>query len=193
MIARSDRAQRVAWLESLADAANAAAKVERRALDDEARREYEQGCKPSWGIRDIGTVYARESNDAILVDDEAALLKWVKQRHPEHLEEVIRRSFVEHLRGACMPSGGPNGEVVDKTGEPVPGLRFVAGGVYLGITVRVDPSAKEVFDLAASMALSDAMRGQGSPFAAAMADAAEGAQLLAGETPGHDDTPGGAA
>lgn len=187
---RTDRAQRVLYLEALAKAAAEAARTERDFLAGEAAAEHANGCTPSWRLRDLGLVTGRVSADQVDVVDERALTAWVEARHPEHIESRVRPAFVEYLRRTAHPADG--GKVVDGEGddgerEVIPGLRFTPGGRFLGVAFRPDPVAREVFELAAAQGLSAAVAAPGSPFAAEVAQAAEAVAMLAAETPGHLD------
>lgn len=176
---RAERIQRIIWLGRLAAAAAAEAKTERVALEADAGAEYVgQGVAPTYRMPDIATVSSRIARDTVDVIDPAALLDWVTKRHPTEVEPTIRPAFVDRLRKTVRPDGT---NVVDAAGERIPGLRYRAGGRFIGVTVKVDDAAGEVFDALAVEALAAA------ELTVSPAVTGQLAELVGGETPGHLD------
>jgi len=83
----SDVTKEIARREALAAAWAETAKELRAQLDEKARAEYEAngGSGITWKWRDLGRVTLPLTEEAPYIADIDALLKWVKQRHPEHI------------------------------------------------------------------------------------------------------------
>ena len=148
---RADLTQEIAFYEALAAQAKDAAKQRREVLSAQAQREWEDdGCAPSWRLRDLGLVSTRITEDSVTVVNALALAAWVAERHPDEIVPTVRSSYLTALLASVKVDGET---VVDKHGEVVPGLKFEPGGRFLGITVTVNREAKEVFGVAALDAL----------------------------------------
>lgn len=175
----AETTQAVIWLDRLAAAAAEYAARYRQQLADTAFTQYAvEGVAPTYRMPDVATVSTRIARDAVTVTDPAALLAWVAERHPEQVQQQVRTSYIDHLRRTGRPNGT---DVVDPDGEVVPGLAYVPGGRFLGITVKPTTAAAEVFGALAEESL------QAAALTAAQAIAANLAALLAGETPGELD------
>jgi hypothetical protein len=153
---RAERLQELLRLEGLITAAKERVGEHRVALNAEATGEYErEGMAPTWRWPDLGTVILPVSKETVVVADPAAVLAWVKERHPsevEHIEQV-RPSFMVALLQRLAPAADI---VVDPTtGEMVPGLAVRAGGVPKALSIRPTPAASELFTAVGRQALEE--------------------------------------
>jgi hypothetical protein len=78
-------------------------------------------CKASW-------VKGRQS---VKVDDEQALLEWVKQNHPTEIVESVNAAYVKTFKAV-------GGVVIDSTGEPVPGMKVAEGDPYITVKANAE-------------------------------------------------------
>lgn len=143
---RLDRVREVLRLEGLAAAATARAAAVRAVLGEEARAELaREGTAPSWRMPDIGTVALPLSKEAVVVDGPEALLRWVKERHPEQIRttEEVWPAFVAHLLASCTVAGDV--AVDPKTGEAVPGLAVRKGGEPKALSITAAKDVKATF------------------------------------------------
>jgi hypothetical protein len=77
---------------------------------------------------DFGVVSWTSGAQIAVVDDPAALLDWVKARHPGEVVDAIRPAYLTKLLG----DAGKAGTGVDlATGEVVPGIKVVTGEPYV--------------------------------------------------------------
>ncbi|WP_395109834.1 hypothetical protein [Actinomadura sp. SCN-SB] len=116
------QALRVAVLKALADQVAAAAAEQRNDLQ---RRMVETGAERVTAELPDGTKVASVSiagghKVTAVVVDEAELTAWVREHHPEHLEERIRPAY----RKALLEELGRNG-------EEVPGVELTLSTAYL--------------------------------------------------------------
>lgn len=145
-VSRLDRVREILRLEGLAAAASARAADVRSSLDAEARAEFSrEGTAPSWRMTDIGNVVLPLSKEAVVVDGPGALLRWVKERHPEQIRttEEIWPAFVTHLLASCTVAGDV--AVDPKTGEAVPGLTVRKGGEPKTLSITAAKDVKATF------------------------------------------------
>jgi hypothetical protein len=158
-MSRADMVKNILVLEEFAAEAKKLAAAQRLLLDEQARTELtEQGTAATWRLADIATVVLPLSKQKIVVSDEAALLKWVTHQHPEEVEKVtttrVRPSYVTVLTGSMKVA---DDVVVDPdTGEIVPGLAVVKGGVPGTLRITAEPGVKAVVGAAVAEMLGTA-------------------------------------
>jgi hypothetical protein len=143
---RAELAKEVARREALGAAWNASAKELREELDRQARAEHaEQGTGVTWTIRDLGKVTLPVSTEAPIVSDIDALLKWVRQRHPEHVETVeqVQAAFQTWLLQNVEIT--EDSKVVSPDGEIVPGMAVREGNRPKSLTITIDAPVKKLF------------------------------------------------
>lgn len=169
--------QAVIWYEQLAAAAIDQAARLREQLTATADTQYRvEGVAPSWRMPDVATVSTSLDRDKVAVTDPAALLRWAAERHPEQVQQSVRTAFIEHLRKTGRPAGT---DVVDAQGEIVPGLTYIPGGRFRGISIKPTETGAAVFRALAETSL------QLAESAAGPALGVQLAELLAAETPGE--------
>lgn len=143
---RAELAKEVARREALAVAWTDSAKELRADLHRRALAEFEQeGTGVSWTIRDLGKVILPLSTEAPVISDLDALLKWVKERHPEHVEtiEQVRAAFQTWLLQNVEIT--ETGDVVSPDGEIVPGMAVREGNKPKSLTITVETPVKRLF------------------------------------------------
>jgi hypothetical protein len=143
---RAEAFREVLRLEAIAEACKNRAGKYRHELDTEAREELAaQGSAPTWRLPDLGTVALPLSKQAIVVDDIAALKKWVQANRPEEIVTTteIRASYQTALFAAVVVT--PDG--VTFNGELVPGLTVKPGGVPQTLRFSPDRETKQVYAL----------------------------------------------
>jgi hypothetical protein len=113
----------------------------RKVLKADALFEYEaQGMAPTWRLPGY-TVSTSISHDAVVVVDEAAFLRYVRDRHPHQVETIHRPYpawrgvFLGEVLGRGNPPCDADGRVVD-------GLAWVAGGEFRSVSVLPQPATK---------------------------------------------------
>jgi hypothetical protein len=143
---RADKAREAARRDALASAWAASAKTLRGELEAEALAEFEEdGTGVSWTVRDLGRVTLPLSQEAPVIADIDALVKWVKERHPEHLEtiEQVRAAFQTWLLQNVQIT--TDGDVIDPgTGEIVPGMAVREGNRPKSLSITVEPATKRL-------------------------------------------------
>jgi hypothetical protein len=143
---RTELVQAVIWLDLLAQQAKAEGQKLRAELAADARAEFEEhGTAPTWRIPDVATVAASVSHETVMVDDSAALVRWVAARYPTEVvtTPTVRGAWLADFLTRVKPSGD---EACDPdTGEVVPGLGVRPGGHFGGVSIRATGAAKEVF------------------------------------------------
>ncbi len=157
---RYDKAREIARREAIAAEWNASAKVLRDEMDADARREWqENGSGTTWTFKDLGRVTLPLSNETPYVSDIAALLKWCKERFPQHVEQVeqVISSFQAWLlkNGVCDAEAGV--VLHPKTEEVIPGLGVREGNQPGSLTVVVDPAAKALYRNYARQVVAEAL------------------------------------
>jgi hypothetical protein len=168
---RSEKTLRAVYLEQLAVCLNAEAKGLRNDLEAEAEEEFRtEGTAPTWRIRDVGTVVATVSRETVVVEKPAALVGWVQDRHPTEVVMVptIRAAWLAGLLERAMPAG----EVAcdPETGEVIPGLGVRPGGVFKGIQIRAEASAKEALRAVAAVKVKELVAHAEEPVVLAVAE-----------------------
>jgi len=140
---RADVVRNVLIWEQVRDAANARAAEYRALLNADAVAEYEeQGTVPTWRMPDIATVSLPVSREKAAVNDENALLDWVKRRHPNQIETRVRRGFLNVIDSTVLVDGGI---VVDpETGEAVPGMVVREGGIAGTLRILAADAVKPI-------------------------------------------------
>lgn len=150
---RQETIQALVWLKQIEARAKAEAAELQQRLAEDARAEFaKEGAAPTWRFRDLARVSASVSNEAVVVENAAAFLLWVKARYPTEIETVeqIRAAFQTRILADAKVEGE---RVCDAEGEVIPGLGVRKGGEFIGVSVTVDPTAKTVFGAVASEAL----------------------------------------
>jgi hypothetical protein len=113
-------------------------------IDAEAREWLARtGTQPSWSVPEVANVVLFLSKTAVVVDDIAALLKWVKATDPGQIQttEEIRSSYQQWLlKNAAVDETGA--VVHPETKEPIPGLRVRPGGIPGTLRFTPDPDAR---------------------------------------------------
>lgn len=144
-LTNADLAKEVARREALAAAYTASAKPLREELDRRARQAFtEQGIGVSWKVPDLGRITLPLTEEAPVISDIDALVKWVKERHPEEIQTVeqVRASFQTWLlQHVTVTEDG----VVDPDGEIVPGMAARIGGQPKSLSITIDPTVKRLF------------------------------------------------
>ncbi|HWB36856.1 MAG TPA: hypothetical protein VHA75_12600 [Rugosimonospora sp.] len=142
-LTRSDKVAEITKREALADAYKRSAAVLREALQAEAIAELDrEGTAPSWTIRDLGKAVLPVSVEKPYIADTDALVKWVKERHPEHVEtrEDVRAAFQTWLLQYAQPA---DDVVVDpESGEIIPGMAVRQGNLPGTLTITPDKAVK---------------------------------------------------
>lgn len=154
-LTRAQLAEQVGYYKALAEQAGKAEKRYRAALTAQAEAEYRQGTAATWRIPGIGTVSTSIVNDAVVVDDEAALLAWVEKHEPDHVE--TRKQVAAVYLNALLKNARideETGALVNAAGDPVPGLKLVPGGQFKGISFLFADGAKAAYADVAADALS---------------------------------------
>ena len=153
---RSDLIKAVIWLDQVASQAKSEAAKLRDELAADARAEFdEQGAAPTWRIPDLATVAASVSHESAYVEHEAEFTRWVAERYPHNIAQVVRPAFAKvllesaaiHYHGADLIAADP------ETGEVIPGVAVRPGGVFAGLSIRPTSAAREVFGALASHGL----------------------------------------
>lgn len=90
------------------------------------------------GLGQVGTVSIPTTSDSVTVIDTDAYAKWVEANHPTEVEYVVkvRDSFQKAHLKALAPNFDDNTAVDPNTGEVVPGVKAVKGGVPKSMSVR---------------------------------------------------------
>lgn len=161
---RADLLRSVLIWEQVAKRARTLAAGMRGRLDEQARAELAtQGTAPTWRLPDLATVTLPVSRETIVVDDEAALLKWAKERMPDAVEtiEQLRPRAVNDLMARAQIAAG--GVVCLDDGEIVPGLGVRAGGQPGSLSIRATAEAKAVVEMAATNVLDAVASALGEP------------------------------
>ena len=108
------------FIESRAKELKNAAREELRALpfgDGKAAKVGDEIlCKASWS----------KGSTKIVVADEAALLAWVKEKHPTEIVESVNDAFRNTFKAV-------DGVVIDMAGEAVPGMEVRTGAPTLSV------------------------------------------------------------
>jgi hypothetical protein len=76
------------------------------------------------GDRIVAKASWTKGRRTIVTDDAAALLEWVKRRHPTEVVESVNPAYLSTFKAV-------GGVVVDGQGEPVPGMVVKSGEPYL--------------------------------------------------------------
>lgn len=158
---RYEMIRRTLLWEQVAAAARAKAAELREELTEAARAELaEQGTAPTWRLPDLATVTLPISKESVYVSDQDAVTKWVAERHPDEIEEIVqvRPGFLMLLTGS--EHDGEN--VFDRHGEVIPGLSVRPGGQPGSLAFRPSREAKAVLAAAATEtvdALTEAVEG----------------------------------
>jgi hypothetical protein len=159
---RFERAKEIARREALGAAWAASAKTLRQELADEAVAEFEaNGNGVTWTMRDLGRVTLPLSEEAAYVANIDDLLKWVRVRHPEHVETVeqVRPAFQSWLLGNAQIAEG--GAVVDpETGEVISGMAVREGGRPKALTITIARDAKALLASYAEREVAEALRAE---------------------------------
>lgn len=179
-LTRAQLTEQVAFYKALAARATARENEYRATMTAQAEREWrEEGSAPTWRVAGLGTVSASLTQDAVVVDDEAALLAWVKQHKPDEVE--TKEQIVATYRNALLKSirvDAETGALVNAAGDPVPGVKLVPGGQFRGVSFLFDDETKEAYGQVAKEALSRiALRTE--PTLPAGGPAGDGADALA--------------
>jgi hypothetical protein len=130
------------------------AKQLRRALEADARNEFEeQGTVPTWRLPGI-TVSGSTTHPTVVVSDEKAFLAWAKRYHPNEVETVTFERVKPQWQAPFLKGVASRGlPMVDKDGVEVEGLTYRPGGDFDGIALKVDSDVKEMLaDYAAEIA-----------------------------------------
>lgn len=156
---RADAVKAIVWLDQVAARAKLEAAAIRAAIEADAKAELaEQGTAPTWRLPDLGTVALSVSHEAVVVADEDAFTKWVAERYPTEVVQVLRvrpawRAGFLDRAGAYPAAVGELVAVDPETGEIVPGLVVRPGGQPVGITIRPSTEAKQVYAAVAERSL----------------------------------------
>jgi hypothetical protein len=154
-LTRAQLTEQVAYYKALAEQAGKRERAFRAELTAQAEKEWREGSAPTWRIAGLGTVSSSIVNDAVVVDDEAALLAWVKEHNPD--EVVTREEVAAPYRNALLKNARVDeatGALVNAAGEVVPGIKLVAGGQFKGISFLFGDDTKAAYAQAAEEALS---------------------------------------
>lgn len=143
---RADKVKEAARREALGAAWIAKGKELRVEVEADALAEYErEGNGVTWTFRDLGRVTLPLTTEAPVIADIDALLKWVKERHPENVETVeqVRAAFQKWLLENAQIT--EDGTVIDpETAEVIPGMGVREGGKPKALTITVDRPVKEL-------------------------------------------------
>jgi hypothetical protein len=143
-MATADLAKEIARREAMGTAWTDSARPLREALHAKARKVYEdEDSGVTWTLRDLGKVILPLSTEAPQISDIAALLKWCKERHPEHVETVeqVSSAFQSFLLKTCEITA--EGVVIDpETAEVVPGMSVREGGKPKSLSITIDREPK---------------------------------------------------
>lgn len=165
MTRRDDQVQQILLWEQVATRAKARADTVRADLAEAARTEYrDQGAAPSWRLPDLASVTLPLSKPTVQVADPAAWTAWVQANHPTEVETTVRPGFLPALARSLAPDG--EDAVLAGTGEVVPGLRMLPGGVPGALTIRPVAGART--------AINGVVDGLLESIAAALAEPTEG-------------------
>lgn len=138
---RAELAHAVLLWEAIAARAGAEAATARAALEADARAELERdGTAPTWRIPGLATVPLGTTKPRVDVVDGDAYMVWLLDRYPDEVQPSVRPAFDIRLRAEAAKLGDP---VDPRTGELIPGLRFVPGGQAKGVSVRAADGVKE--------------------------------------------------
>lgn len=115
-------------------------KAMRGQLDGQARTVLEPGDRVTAKLpsgEKLGSVTLASGRVTVRVVDETAFTRWVVERFPSEVEQVVRESFQKALLDSVKRDGGwvdkTSGEVVHvpgvavTTGEPSPSVRLAQG------------------------------------------------------------------
>jgi hypothetical protein len=86
----------------------------------------------SWDGQLLGKATMTNGRSKIVVTDQQRLVEWLQYSHPTEIVISANPAYVSTLRDV-------NGVVIDKQGEPVPGVELVHGDPY--VSVRKQPDA----------------------------------------------------
>lgn len=132
---RADVARAIAACEAMA-------KELRTALEADAASEYaEQGTVPSWRLPGMQVLGSTTKPKAV-VRDEPAFVDWVAARYPSEVETVTVRRVRSAWMSRLLSEVAARGAACDDQGEEIPGVEWVAGGRFGGISLRVDADVK---------------------------------------------------
>lgn len=142
---RADLTKSILLYEQLAGAARDKAAAYRAELTTQAAAEYEQqGMAPSWKLPDVGRVVLPTTEAAAYVTDAGALLKWVAERFPGEIEEIVQVNSVFAAALHKRVVVDEDRVVFPDTGEIVPGYGVRPGGVAKSLTITPTADAKGV-------------------------------------------------
>lgn len=106
----------------------------------------------------LGTVtLAGTESRRVTVTDPAALLAWVRQRHPDWITEVIAPHRLDALKAYAKAAGDP----VDRGGEVIPGLAVTSAEPYL--QVKLTDAGMQAAAYAVRAALPDSLTAGDQP------------------------------
>lgn len=173
---RQQAISQVLLYEQLAAKAKAKAAQFRDRLTQEARAELEsQGTAPTWRLQDVGTVSLPVSQEAVYVQDETALLRWIRAQPMaessvwiESAVEVVERvrpRFVEALVADAIAVAEENCAVNPDTGEAIPGLAVRPGGLPKALSFRPTKEAQQFAGEFADKLLAEFEQHIGGPLA----------------------------
>lgn len=161
---RAEMTRRVLLLEAAARQCAKQAKALKEEMGKAALKEFnDEGTRPVWELRDIGTWSLPLSHEAVFVADEAALLAWAKS-DPVRAKEVVET--VERLRpwfvvGLLRDTRVIDGQPVDNEGTVIPGLAVKPGNVPGTLSFTAASDAKAVADQVADKLVADLTAGLG--------------------------------
>lgn len=153
MMNRAEVIRQIFLWEKVAEQARARAAQFRVMLQADANAEYaEQGTAASWRVPALASVVLPISKTAVVVDDAAALAKWVQSAHPTEVEQVtrVRAAYLPALLRSVQPSGDL---VVDEEGTVVPGLKVRPGGQPGSVTLTPEAEARQAATVVADAVL----------------------------------------
>lgn len=151
---RAEKVRQALIWEAAAKKAYARAARWRDQLTAEARTELaEQGSAPTWRFPEIGTALLPVTQQAVVVVDPDAFLKYVQGNRPDGVETIVRVRPSFQTRLLTQVEADADGNVLDDEGTVVPGLAVRQGGQPM--TLRLSPTreASQVLGEAADQVL----------------------------------------
>jgi hypothetical protein len=85
----------------------------------------------SWDGQLLGKATMTSGRSKIVVTDQQRLVEWLQYSHPTEIVISANPAYVSTLRDV-------NGVVIDKQGEPVPGVELVHGDPYVSVRKQPD-------------------------------------------------------
>ena len=155
-LTRAQLTEQVAFYRALAAAAADREKEYKDRLASQAQDEWRtEGAAPSWRVASMGVVSSAVTQDAVVVNDERALLAWAKKHKPDEVETVER--VTQTYRNALLKNirtDPKTGKLVNAAGAPVDGVALVPGGHFKGISFLFSDETKATYEQVAAEALS---------------------------------------